>query len=90
LAALALAALAAASTLPLPPAFTATAAAKSTGVIGAPDAHGCIRRKARLPFDHHAIAVANAAGDDGETARRSLDDDGTLPGRVRTIHHIDV
>jgi len=90
LAALALAALAAASTLPLPPAFTATAAAKSTGVIGAPDAHGCIRRKARLPFDHHAIAVANAAGDDGETARRSLDDDRTLPRRIGTVDDVDV
>src|SRR4029078_13466206 len=67
-----------------------TAAPDCAALIAAPDARGCIRRKARLPFDHHAIAVANAAGDDGETARRSLDDDRTLPRRIGTVDAVDV
>src|SRR4029079_17612041 len=91
LAALALAALAGATpTLPLPPAFTATASDKSTGVTGAANTYRGIRREARLAFDHHTITVANATRDNRQTACRPLDDDRPLPRRVGAVDDVHV
>ena len=66
---------------PLPTATTPTTAAAAR--VGRPaNAHGRVRREARLSFDDHTIAIANAARDDREAARRPLDDDRALTRRV--------
>ena len=53
-------------------------------------AHRRVRREARLPVGHDAIAFANAARDDRQAAGRALDDDRALPRGVRLIDDVHV
>jgi hypothetical protein len=79
-----------ARSLALSSALPAAAKPAASGVVGAAKPNRRVRRETRLPFYHHTIAVANAAGDNRQPARRPLDDNSSLPCGIGPIDDVHV